>query len=163
MGKHKQQSYGLFNYFRVNQFVSIFFSIQEKMILALSLCSVLAGVLIPVMQGDSAMDRFSNKLAYEKPTANGGGESGAAKDVSSEAEARKVSLLKELGRLHHNKAVAFLSKRQDFPGRDKRIPVEHEREEGYDNPNDPFEREYEREHYPDEGFVEGPPGFLKSF
>ena len=47
--------------------------------------------------------------------------------------------------------------------RDKRIPVEREREEGYDNVNDPFEREYEREHYTDEGFVEGPPGFLKSF
>ncbi len=54
-------------------------------------------------------------ISDEKPTANGGGESGGAKDVSSEAEARRVSVLKELGRLHRNKAVAVLSKRQDFP------------------------------------------------
>merc|ERR1711962_793591 len=100
--------------------------INLKMILALSLCSVLAGVLIPVMQGDSAMDGFSSKLAYEKPTANGGGESGRAKDVSSEAEARRVSVLKELGRLHRNKAVNFLSKRQDFPRKSPEA-IAHER------------------------------------
>ena len=42
-------------------------------------------------------------ISDEKPMANGGVKSGAAKDISSEAEAKRVSvlkLLKELGRLH---------------------------------------------------------------
>merc|ERR1711962_1257066 len=129
------------------------------MILALSLCSVLIGVLIPVMQGNSAMDGFSSKSAYEKPTANGGGKSGAAKDISSEAEARKVSvlkLLKEFGRLHHNEAVNFLGKRQDSPRRDKKpgrqalptrppSPVEPPPEEPEVEPDQLREWERERE------------------
>jgi len=60
------------------------------------------------------------RQSNEKPTANGDSKSGAAKVISSEAEARRVSVLKELGRLHHNQAVDFLGKRQDSPRRDKR-------------------------------------------
>ena len=59
-------------------------------------------------------------ISDEKTMANGGGQSDTVKDVSSEAETRRVSVLKELGRLHHNQAVDFLGKRQDSPRRDKR-------------------------------------------
>jgi len=88
------------------------------MISALSLCLI---VLIPAMQGDSAMGGFSGMLADEKPMANGGGQSDTVKDVSSEAEARRVSVLKELGLQHRNKAVAFHSfERQDSPAAAKK-------------------------------------------
>merc|ERR1719466_517718 len=111
------------------------------MISTLSLCFMLVGVLIPIMQGDSAMDGFSGMLADEKPTANGGGESDAMKDVSSKPEARRVSALKKIGRLHHDKAVAFLrqdNQRQDFwwiGERDEELQeyeerTEYERENG---------------------------------
>merc|ERR1712236_112221 len=107
-------------------FFHFFFLFKGKMISALSLCFI---VLIPVLQGDSSMDGFSGMLADEKPTANGGGESDAVKDVSSKPEARRVSVLKELGRLHRNKAVAFL--RQDYQRQDwhPRPKKESEREE----------------------------------
>merc|ERR1711962_379907 len=94
-------------------FFSSLLSFKGKMISALSLCLI---VLIPAMQSDSAMGGFSGMLADEKPTANGGGQSDTVKDVSSEAEARRVSVLKELGLQHRNKAVAFHSfERQDSP------------------------------------------------
>merc|ERR1711962_1177057 len=72
-------------------FFSSLLSFKGKMISALSLCLI---VLIPAMQGDSAMGGFSGMLADEKPMANGGGQSDTVKDVSSEAEARRVSVLK---------------------------------------------------------------------
>merc|ERR1711962_472313 len=94
-------------------FFSSLLSFKGKMISALSLCLI---VLIPAMQSDSAMGGFSGMLADEKPTANGGGQSDTVKDVGSEAEARRVSVLKELGLQHRNKAVAFHSfERQDSP------------------------------------------------
>merc|ERR1711962_1257490 len=95
-------------------FFSKFFLSKGKMILAPTLCFV---ALIPVMQGDSAVDGFSGILADEKPTANGDGESGTVKDVSNKTETKRVAALKELGRLHHNEAVAFLGERQDSPRR----------------------------------------------
>merc|ERR1711962_1819797 len=82
-------------------FFSSLLSFKGKMISALSLCLI---VLIPAMQSDSAMGGFSGMMADEKPTANGGGQSDTVKDVSSEAEARRVSVLKELGLQHRNKA-----------------------------------------------------------
>merc|ERR1712215_261013 len=91
-----------------------FFLSKGKMILAPTLCFI---ALIPVMQGDSAVDGFSGILADEKPTANGDGESGTVKDVSTKTETKRVTALKELGRLHHNEAVAFLGERQDSPRR----------------------------------------------
>ena len=54
-------------------------------------------------------------ISDEKPTANGDGESGTVKDVSNKTETKRVAALKELGRLHHNEAVAFLGERQDSP------------------------------------------------
>merc|ERR1712215_368890 len=99
-------------------FFSSLLSFKGKMISALSLCLI---VLIPAMQSDSAMGGFSGMLADEKPTANGGGQSETVKDVSSEAEARRVSVLKELGLQHRNKAVAFHSfERQDSPAAAKK-------------------------------------------
>merc|ERR1711962_1631441 len=94
-------------------FFKIFLS-KGKMILAPTLCFI---ALIPVMQGDSAVDGFSGILADEKPTANGDGESGTVKDVSNKTETKRVAALKELGRLQHNEAVAFLGERQDSPRR----------------------------------------------
>merc|ERR1711962_809014 len=95
-------------------FFSKFFLSKGKMILAPTLCFI---ALIPVMQGDAAVDGFSGILADEKPTANGDGESGTVKDVSNKTETKRVAALKELGRLHHNEAVAFLGERQDSPRR----------------------------------------------
>merc|ERR1711872_529687 len=91
----KQQSVVTFFFF----FFKIF-SLKGKMILALTLCFI---ALIPIMQGDSAVDGFNGMLAA---TANGDGESGMVKDVSNKAA------LKELGRLHREEAVAFLGERQ---------------------------------------------------
>merc|ERR1712215_173726 len=91
-----------------------FFLSKGKMILAPTLCFI---ALIPVMQGDSAVDGFSGIFADEKPTANGDGESGTVKDVSNKTATKRVAALKELGRLHHNEAVAFLGERQDSPRR----------------------------------------------
>merc|ERR1712112_657405 len=76
------------------------FLLKGKMILALTFCFI---ALIPIMQGDSAVDGFNGMLAAK---ANGDGESGMVKDVSNKAA------LKELGRLHREEAVAFLGERQ---------------------------------------------------
>merc|ERR1711872_1182741 len=94
----KQQSVVTFFFF----FFKIF-SLKGKMILALTFCFI---ALIPIMQGDSAVDGFNGMLAA---TANGDGESGMVKDVSNKAA------LRELGRLHRKEAVAFLGERQDSP------------------------------------------------
>merc|ERR1711872_275175 len=94
----KQQSVVTFFFF----FFKIFL-LKGKMILALTFCFI---ALIPIMQGDSAVDGFNGMLAA---TANGDGESGMVKDVSNKAA------LRELGRLHRKEAVAFLGERQDSP------------------------------------------------
>merc|ERR1711962_1167352 len=120
-------------------FFSKFFLSKGKMILAPTLCFI---ALIPVMQGDSAVDGFSGIFADEKPTANGDGESGTVKDVSTKTETKRVTALKELGRLHHNEAVAFLGERQDSPRRGRYRGYRNKKEYGS---RERHEEEEERE------------------